>query len=265
MPPKDGIERLLRGFHAIAMVLAAYYALIPPLSPPLSLFFHLPSQRILHALASKLGFIRRPFRLFRFLEAFTTTYESFLDSPSSSGGSNTSLLATWTWVLDILSQSFMAVYLLLESVAFPDLLMLEAGAEAFFGRKETERIIVESQKWWFMALATGVLAGVGKFWLLRGAVKAGKRKRGKDGDGEKAKEREEIVIREKKLKIVRKMAADVMDLSVPGSIIGWVPVSQGTVGFLMCWSTVLTALEVWERCGREIAEAKAGLLNEILA
>ena len=165
-------------------------------------------------------------------------------------------------MLDILSQSFMAVYLLLESATFPDLLMLEAGAEAFFGRKETERIIAESQKWWFVALATGVLAGVGRLWLLRGAVRVGKRKGGKDGDEEKKKEWEESVIRQKKWKIVRKMAADVMDLSVPGSIIGWVPVSQGTVGFLMFWSTVLTASEVWERCGREIAEAKAGLLKE---
>jgi Peroxisomal biogenesis factor 11 (PEX11). len=243
------------------MFLAAYYALIPPLSPPLSLF-HLPPQYVLHALASKLGFIRRPFRLFRFLEAFTNAYESFRDSPSSLGDSNTSLLATGTWVLDILSQSFMAVYLLLESATFPDLLMLEAGAEAFFGRKETERIIAESQKWWFVALATGVLAGVGRLWLLRGAVRVGKRKGGKDGDEEKKKEWEESVIRQKKWKIVRKMAADVMDLSVPGSIIGWVPVSQGTVGFLMFWSTVLTASEVWERCGREIAEAKAGLLKE---
>jgi hypothetical protein len=48
-----------------------------------------------------------------------------------------------------------------------------------------------------------------------------------------------------------------MDLGLPGSVVGWVPLSPETVGWLMLGTTVLTGMEVWERCGRELAAAKA--------
>ncbi len=50
--------------------------------------------------------------------------------------------------------------------------------------------------------------------------------------------------------------ADVCDLPVPGAVIGWIPVGSGTVGLFMVVSTYLTGLEVWERCGNEVAAAK---------
>ncbi|AEO64200.1 uncharacterized protein THITE_2110084 [Thermothielavioides terrestris NRRL 8126] len=47
-----------------------------------------------------------------------------------------------------------------------------------------------------------------------------------------------------------------MDLAVPGSVVGWVPLGPAVVALLMFGSTVLTGMEVWERCGREVAAAK---------
>jgi hypothetical protein len=60
-------------------------------------------------------------------------------------------------------------------------------------------------------------------------------------------------------KVVRRLVADVMDLSVPGSVVGWIPLDPGTVGLLMLGSTVLTGMEVWERCGKDVAVAKAAV------
>ena len=57
--------------------------------------------------------------------------------------------------------------------------------------------------------------------------------------------------------LLRRLVADVCDLPVPGAVIGWIPVDQGTVGVLMVVSTYLTGLDAWERCGREVAATKA--------
>jgi hypothetical protein len=65
--------------------------------------------------------------------------------------------------------------------------------------------------------------------------------------------------RKGKGKVVRRLVADVMDLSVPGSVVGWIPLDPGTVGLLMLGSTVLTGMEVWERCGKDVAVAKAAV------
>lgn len=52
--------------------------------------------------------------------------------------------------------------------------------------------------------------------------------------------------------VLRRIFSDVLDLAVPGSVVGWVPASSGMVGLLMLGSTYLTGTEVWERCGRDL-------------
>ena len=56
--------------------------------------------------------------------------------------------------------------------------------------------------------------------------------------------------------LLRRLVADVCDLPVPGTVIGWIPVDPGAVGLLMVVSTYLTGLDAWERCGREVAATK---------
>jgi hypothetical protein len=89
-----------------------------------------------------------------------------------------------------------------------------------------------------------------------------------DWEGERARLRKVVVERKahrkrwrrdvarRSRRIVRRLAADALDLFVPGAVIGWVPASAGTVGLAMLGSTYLTGLEIWERCGREIAAAR---------
>lgn len=52
--------------------------------------------------------------------------------------------------------------------------------------------------------------------------------------------------------LMRRLAADILDLAVPGSVVGWVKMEPGTVAVAMLFSTLLTGWEVWDRCGAEM-------------
>ncbi|KAI4594127.1 hypothetical protein KJ359_008669 [Pestalotiopsis sp. 9143b] len=54
----------------------------------------------------------------------------------------------------------------------------------------------------------------------------------------------------------RTTAANALDIVLPGVIVGWIDADPGTVGVVMFITTVLTGLDVWERCGREVSEGK---------
>lgn len=50
----------------------------------------------------------------------------------------------------------------------------------------------------------------------------------------------------------RNVAASALDIVLPGTAVGWVNADTGTVGVAMFVTTILTGLDVWERCGREL-------------
>lgn len=54
----------------------------------------------------------------------------------------------------------------------------------------------------------------------------------------------------------RTTVANALDIVLPGVIVGWIDADPGTVGVVMFITTVLTGLDVWERCGREVIEGK---------
>ncbi len=55
--------------------------------------------------------------------------------------------------------------------------------------------------------------------------------------------------------LARRAVTDAIDLLLPGAIVGWTPLHPGSVGVVMCVTTLLTGEEVWRRCGREAADA----------
>ncbi|ETS78096.1 hypothetical protein PFICI_10158 [Pestalotiopsis fici W106-1] len=52
----------------------------------------------------------------------------------------------------------------------------------------------------------------------------------------------------------RAIAANALDIVLPGVIVGWIDADPGTVGVVMFITTVLTGLDVWDRCGREVGQ-----------
>ncbi|KAK5653334.1 hypothetical protein OQA88_9025 [Cercophora sp. LCS_1] len=209
---------------------------------------------ILSALRTRFALGRRFFRIARFLDAFNQAWSKY-------HGTQHKGVVEW---LDISAKSFNGMYLLLETATFPEALAVEGLG--VWG-KHVKSANVEAQRFWFFALACGVLGAAVKLWRGEGKGKGkgkgggekGKVRKGeKEGSGKGEKEKEigeEIKVKEKekadklkKWKVQRRMVADALDLVVPGAVVGWIPASQGTVGLVMLLSTWLTGLEVWEKC-----------------
>ncbi|KAI1268183.1 hypothetical protein F5Y18DRAFT_280604 [Xylariaceae sp. FL1019] len=53
-------------------------------------------------------------------------------------------------------------------------------------------------------------------------------------------------------KLGRGVLANCLDITLPGTVVGWIPAGPGVVGWAMLGSTILTGRECWDRCGREV-------------
>lgn len=182
-------------------------------------------------------------------------------------------IPTEAW-LDIFSRTFNGMYLLLEALTLIDALSLPDLS--LFGSHWFPILHVEAQRFWLFALVCGLCSGLLKLVKLvaygpvpqtgegYGLGEGGwKRKDEKDmAEWERQRERmRKIVwarkegrrvwkmeIRTRGYRTARRCLADLLDLVVPGAVVGWVKVAPGTVGACMVISTWLTGLEVWERC-----------------
>jgi hypothetical protein len=141
--------------------------------------------------------------------------------------------------MDFGSKAFTGMYLLLESLTFVDVAVDVPGLGIWGSQEQVRGLVLDGQRFWFLGLVCGTVCGVVR--LSRGEGKEGeKREKGERGVAKKSQGEGE-----KRGKILRRLVADVMDLAVPGSVVGWVPLSPETVGLLMLGSTVLTGMEVW--------------------
>lgn len=261
----DGIERTLRFLQASVQIIlslvansaAAYDAAV-------TVFENRGLRHTLAELSGRLGLVRRFFRFFRFFDAFTNSYNIFIslhDSPNKQGTFSTAHLVK---TLDMLTGTFNGLYLLLEALTLVD--ALGVSGLAILG-PDLERVLkIESQRCWFLALAFGALACVMRLSKLQNATRtkpALKEKPKKEGADIDAKQLDKSVedqtqatkTASQKWKVSRKMVACLLDMALPGSMIGWVPASKGINGVLMLTTSVLTGLDVWERCGKEVGKA----------
>ncbi|KAK1766980.1 putative ex11b-like protein [Phialemonium atrogriseum] len=308
-----GLERFLRLIQAILQVTLFYRLPFNALVSAIHLWQAPQSAvavadtafiaTVLTGLRSRVALGRRFFRMFRFVESFHAAHRlwgSLSPSPSSSSKASSS---SWSpgraeTYLDVAGRTFNGMYLLLETALLPDALGVE-GLRPWGARGPM--LAVEAQRFWFLSLACGALAGALRLlelWALAPVPETGGGYGDGSGDGsgggtgeeeeekavaaekrteekgvetsvlrqQQARERErrneqregrrrETVARSRAL--VRRLVADVLDLALPGSVVGYVKVDEGSVGLAMLGSTVLTGLEVWERCGRE-ADAMSG-------
>lgn len=216
---------------------------------------------------------RRVLRLFRFAESFHGAHKLYLSLHSTTAAAGPgSGLEVW---LDISSRTFNGMYLLLESATIPD--ALAVPHLRVFGPELAGVLAFEAQRFWLLALVCSAASGGLKVLstYARSAVpetgagfgaavgeKDDKLEEEKGSGGEASQERlrrrreeQKALAAEtqranavKRRVLLRKMAADVADITLPGSVVGWVPVDAATVGSAMLLSTLLTGSDFWERC-----------------
>lgn len=310
--PTAGLERFLRLIQAILQVTLFYRLPFNALVSAIHLW-QAPQPAtaaadtafiatVLTGLRSRVALGRRFFRMFRFVESFHAAHRLWGSlSPSPTSSSSKASSSSWSpgraeTYLDVAGRTFNGMYLLLETALLPDALGVE-GLRPWGARGPM--LAVEAQRFWFLSLACGAMAGTLRLlelWALAPvpetgggygdgsgggtgeeeeekavAVAAEKRAEEKGAEasvlrqqlarererrnGQRDGRRRETVARSRAL--VRRLVADVLDLALPGSVVGYVKVDEGSVGLAMLGSTVLTGLEVWERCGRE-ADAMSG-------
>lgn len=177
--------------------------------------------------------------------------------------------------LDIFGRTFNGMYLLLETLCLVD--AMQVPGFSLWGSRWASVLHVEGQRFWVFALGCGVASGLLKMVKLlayapvpptgEGYGTGEKRDESEMADWEKERERLRRMmwarkeqrklwkanIKAKSKGLVRKCVADLLDMAMPGSIVGWWKADQGTLGVILIVTTYLTGWEVWERCGREVA------------
>ncbi|CAI4217442.1 unnamed protein product [Parascedosporium putredinis] len=246
-----GIERFLRGVQATCQIFANTPAAASLTNIPISEFI---------AFGATLNLARRFIRTWRFLDCFSTSQALY-------NGSSGPTLELW---LDITRLSLFGIYGLLETATLPDL----SGVTGF-GPQMTKQINLEAQKFWFAALACGIVAGASRLLSLYAHAPVPQADEVYDladgaGDGKDEKKAAEARLKKKqqgeeeraqraaaKASVLRKTAVDAIDMVIPSSVLRWIAVDTATVGWAMLLSTFLSGYDVWARCGVQLRQAKA--------
>lgn len=261
------IFRFLESFHAAHVIYTSFYSPPPPHTPPV------PADTVDNGHEASTAAGSEHSRL----EHEEKTSAHACGNPNcrnhrapSKPSSTRAPVEAW---LDIFSRTFNGMYLLLEALTLLDALALPGGF-SLFGRAWTALLHIEGQRFWFFALVCGIGSAMVKLFKLvvygpraaEGYVAwpGSKKWEGEEmAEWERQRERmREMVwarregrrlwmaeIRSRGWRIARRCVADGVDLVVPGSVVGWVRITPGTVGWCMVVSTWLTGLEIWERCG----------------
>lgn len=154
------------------------------------------------------------------------------------------------------------MYLLLEASTILD--AQRVPGLALWGPEREARVAVEGQRFWLFALVCASLAGMLRIVdvmigseTVPGEKEKKKEKGNADGDEQARVVAHRREVRAKVSALGRRVASDTLDITLPGSIVGWIPASTGMVGLAMFVTTILTSMDIWERCGREVAAAAA--------
>ncbi|KAK2776048.1 AoPex11B [Colletotrichum kahawae] len=152
-----GLERILRGLQSLTAILTTYpflLALLPAAGLPLD---PAPVLAALGPLKGHPTLPRRFIRFFWFPTSFGASYNPYTAIPPQSQAPGGAGRGAETW-LDILRLTLLGLYGGLESLTLPDLLGVPGLAP--FGAARTKMLNVEAQRFWFLALACGIVANV---------------------------------------------------------------------------------------------------------
>jgi hypothetical protein len=208
--------------------------------------------------AGQLGITRRIIRTFRFLDAFNSAHTLYTSATAAP-------LPLTSW-LDVAGFSFNGMYLFLEAIATID--TLNIPGLAIWGSGYAQILKIESQRSWFFALLANGLACALRLYQMQAerhlliqssstdekAVekpKPGSIEEEKSADKGESVEASKLEQLDAKMRTTgRKLIASALDLVLPGSVVGWTPVSPGIVASAMSVTSLLTGYEVWKRLNK---------------
>lgn len=241
------------------MILTSFPHLIPQLLPLSRPITHIRAETTLFQLQGRLNLVRRWMRTFRFLDTLQSGWKSYMADEKT--------LEIW---LDAHSKTCLGLFGMLETVTLLDL--LDVDHLVVFGRKEADKLNIDAQRFWFLGLYLSAMATSVRLVkiLALSPVPAADDFGTKEDEKLSTEEKKKLLQKKKEEKkqwaknvseqttgLVLKLLADVLDLVIPASVLGWVQVETGLVGVAMFCSSVLTGLDVWRRCGREVAAKTA--------
>ncbi|KAI1651086.1 peroxisomal biogenesis factor 11, partial [Daldinia loculata] len=259
-----GLERTFRLFQSIVQILSNFTL---PFNVLLEVFIltteKAPSPAatrvVLKALNQRLGLARRFFRIFRFLDSFNAAQKLSSKLSAAQGQKGAAprgfLSQVHPWI-DVFSKTFMGMYLLLEASTMVD--ALQVPGLAIWTAERERTITVEGQRFWLFSLVCSAVYNILEIsFTLSSAPPAPTEKAAssekKASSREKRKQEPKQEITTKVFKLGRGATASILDIVLPGSVVGWIKADPGTVGLVTFVTTILTSMDVWERCGREVA------------
>lgn len=187
----------------------------------------------------------------------------------------------------------MGMYLLLEASTFPHALQVPGLAP--WSAERERQLTIEGQRFWLFALVSGALYQALEILNVLAhtpvpATGAGFGGNGAAGNGSETESKEEAAVADadanndlrkeqqrlraivgarkeqrrqwrrevaaKTSKLARGAMANALDTVLPGTVVGWIKVEPGTVAVAMLVTTILTSVDVWERCEREVLASK---------
>lgn len=269
-----GLERTFRFFQSVVQITLSYRFAFSLLLQLLGLSVHkapqpATAQSVLLDLRQRLDLGRRYFRVFRFLEFLHGAQKLSASITSQPATENSKLRSAWTqadaW-LDVFGSTFCGMYLLLETSTIVDYLQIE-GLEVW-GPEWQVKVNAEAQRFWFFTLACGIASSLVKIFKLlmypsepvsvdesvkREAAAADKKKREKAEKTTAAQLNTKREARQQIYGLSKNIVSNAIDIILPGAIVGWIDVSPGHIGVAMFVTTIITSMDVWDRCGREVS------------
>ncbi|EFX01020.1 hypothetical protein CMQ_5962 [Grosmannia clavigera kw1407] len=192
-----------------------------------------------------------------------------------------SVLPPW---LSAFGRAFHGMHLLLELVTLPDNLNID-GLSAW-GPETAGRLIIESQRFWFLSLACNLASGLLRLSRLTKELPLSEvpieepaqespLPVGSDMIDDPAALSDDISREQARLRriarahlnqrrawrrrlraraafIFRHALADGLDILLSGTNIGWLSLHPATAGAVMMTTSLLTGWDAWERCGTEV-------------
>lgn len=253
------------------MIFTSWPSLIAAALPDAPASVHISSETSLLQLQGRLNVTRRSLRLFRFLDSFNLGWKAYVSEDKS--------LETW---LDVIGKSCLGIFGMLESVTLLDLMAVDHLEP--FGKTSAKEINRQAQMFWFAALYASVLTTCIKVFRLFAhtavpqsgtgyGIGEDPMKQVSEKPSTKEEEREQIKAANARSKAERKawmievnqrvgslglkLVSDMLDLVLPSTAVGWISIDPGLVGSAMLCSTVISSMDVWARCGRQV-DARSG-------